>query len=181
MNPPKSLMLLFLGLAMVSCKSDDGEKRISDLWKNCERSSKPDPCLEWGRAILGRDLDSAVRGEREIEQAALIRNRFRTDEVVAIHGAVSVRAGGLFANEGEIVKGVELIDSGLNAMLEGMREFPESKALRLYYGNTLSYLPKDFMKGQEASDTLHALLLRFPMTATDSELVKGALARVSTK
>jgi len=37
------------------------------------------------------------------------------------------------------------------------------------------------MKGQEASDTLHALLLRFPMTATDSELVKGALARVSTK
>lgn len=184
------LQRTFLGFlaatSLLSCarnhEADLKPKReqLESEWITCTAATKPEPCLDWGRNLMGVEPANLTVGEAQKKRIDTVRSRFPDqEEILAIAGAAAVRLGGMYAtSQTDIVKGVDLIQAGLDSMLAGMHRHPGSKVLHIYYSNTLSYLPADFKKGPEASDTIASLRRNFKLNAEEDALVAAAESRL---
>lgn len=185
MNARASARLLLLCTGLFGCSRERESPEavragIETSWISCERGTGEDACLEWGRAAMkAPPPDSLPSIEQDRVRFGRLSERFQGEEALAISGAGVVRLGGWLASHGEVLKAVECIDEGLARMVSGMRRYPTSKVLRIYYGTTLSYLPKDFDMGREGKDSLLAVKKRFPLSKDELEVVDDALRRIA--
>jgi hypothetical protein len=179
-----SVVGILMGIGLAGCSGERSDSHVRDetsekAWLACEKSTRVEPCLDWGRASMSAPLpDSMILIERERGRLVRLFERFPHDEAVAISGAGVVRLGGWLASHDDVLKGVEYIDEGLERLDSGMKRYPSSRALRIYFGTTLSHLPKDFQKGPEGRDTLLALKRNFALSNDELRIVDEALARI---
>lgn len=189
MNLQRTFLGFLAATSLFSCARDHEvdlkakREQLETEWNVCAAAAKPEPCLAWGRNLMGVEPVSLAVGEAQKLRIDTIRSRFpESEEILAIAGAAEVRLGGMYAkSETDIVKGVDLIQEGLDSMVAGIRRHPGSKVLRIYYANTLSYLPADFKKGSEASDTIASLRRNFKLNAEEEALVAAAESRLDGK
>jgi hypothetical protein len=178
-----SVSLTILILLMICCSTKRGEIEANkaELARQCFSSGTTQSCVKYGRFLLKNPAKDLKAGEAEREELRqMISDHKDTPEIIGIYGAYTAKLGGLYADHGDVIKAVELVEDGLGEMLKGFRDFPQSKDIRLYYAVTLSNLPDNFKKKQEAIDSLTALQKNFTLTSKEASLVQSTLKKVQS-
>lgn len=168
---------------LIGCSRDNASGRrdaaaLAAAQEACDRDTIAGPCRAWGRLLMSGDAADLAEGEKEKARLGELAGRLGDEEMLGLQGAYTVRLGGMYARHEDVVTAVERVEEGLKVLSDGMAARPSSKILRIYYAVTLSHLPADFKKADEARDTIQSLKTAFQLSPAETGTLDSALSRL---
>lgn len=183
----RGIALLSMGLLALAagCSGrDPGERSkpspdaLAKLREGCGNGADSSACVAWGRQLMSVSPGDLVQARAEIETLERSGSGHPGEEMSAIIAASTVRLARFYADSGDVVKAVEMIDSGLGLFDAALVRTPSSKIVRIYLINTLSHLPKDLKLGRTALDSIQSLRRQFPLTTEEERMMELAARRI---
>ena len=171
-------------VVMVACgrESREASKAERDeAHARCVQTLEEDKCVEWARKALSEFPTEVSQAESEKAEIVKHAAHFGSEDLLGAQGAYTAKLGGLYADNDDVVKAVEMVDEGLATMQKGIQDHPEGKILRIYYIATISSLPEVFKKQQETLDSIASLEANFKLTESEGKIVLDAKNRVTSR
>lgn len=144
----------------------------------CFQAPSEAACVLWGRLALSAFPEDIATAEAERAEIGRLAASLKSEELMGVEGAYLCKMGSLHARRRQFAKAMETSRKGVALLRRRIQEYPQGKAVRIYYVAAISNFPPLFGKRKETLDSIASLRARFRLTSAEALVVQDAQKRV---